>query len=176
MITIIYTISVIFRWRLELHGIANQSMGWIRAKEEYNPRSLSTFALTLFRYQHTAEDGDWSWLLWYVLIDYWLILAEPHQMVQEHPASKSDPQRCCVRLCQAVSSPFLIAPSWEDGRRWTIDFWDTAGQEQFAKLHASYYFQVLKRGRNERIGVSKSGGWGPEKQPKWNTRNSPCKE
>eukprot|EP00438_Fugacium_kawagutii_P017882 Skav216102 [mRNA] locus=scaffold2042:289663:293116:- [translate_table: standard] len=29
-----------------------------------------------------------------------------------------------------------------DGRRWTIDFWDTAGQEQFAKLHASYYFQA----------------------------------
>jgi len=52
--------------------------------EEYNPRSLSTFALTLFRYHHTAEDG----------------------------------------------------------RRWTIDFWDTAGQEQFAKLHASYYFQA----------------------------------
>eukprot|EP00913_Durusdinium_trenchii_P009418 g8852.t1 len=30
----------------------------------------------------------------------------------------------------------------KDGRRWTIDFWDTAGQEQFLKLHASYYFQA----------------------------------
>mmetsp|Transcript_32106 Transcript_32106/g.75037 ORF Transcript_32106/g.75037 Transcript_32106/m.75037 type:complete len:235 (+) Transcript_32106:24-728(+) len=52
--------------------------------DDYNPRTLSTFALTLFRYHHTGEDG----------------------------------------------------------RRWTIDFWDTAGQEQFDKLHASYYFQA----------------------------------
>ncbi|CAE7222806.1 Rabl2 [Symbiodinium pilosum] len=52
--------------------------------DDYNPRTLSTFALTLFRHHHTAEDG----------------------------------------------------------RRWTIDFWDTAGQEQFDKLHASYYFQA----------------------------------
>jgi len=29
-----------------------------------------------------------------------------------------------------------------DGRMWAIDFWDTAGQEQFDKLHASYYFQA----------------------------------
>ena len=34
------------------------------------------------------------------------------------------------------------AALWKDGRRWTIDFWDTAGQEQFDKLHASYYFQA----------------------------------
>mmetsp|Transcript_43669 Transcript_43669/g.100774 ORF Transcript_43669/g.100774 Transcript_43669/m.100774 type:complete len:247 (+) Transcript_43669:60-800(+) len=51
--------------------------------EEYNPRGLSTYALTLFR--HVAEVGD---------------------------------------------------------RTWTIDFWDTAGQEQFSNLHASYYFQA----------------------------------
>jgi len=51
--------------------------------EEYNPRTLSTYALTLFRHQYT--DGD---------------------------------KEC------------------------SIDFWDTAGQEQFNKLHASYYFQA----------------------------------
>ena len=27
-----------------------------------------------------------------------------------------------------------------DGKNWEIDFWDTAGQEKFDKLHASYYF------------------------------------
>ena len=27
-----------------------------------------------------------------------------------------------------------------DGRKWDVDFWDTAGQEQFDKLHPSYYF------------------------------------
>jgi Rab-like protein 2 len=27
-----------------------------------------------------------------------------------------------------------------DGRKWNVDFWDTAGQEQFNKLHPSYYF------------------------------------
>jgi GTPase SAR1 family protein len=27
-----------------------------------------------------------------------------------------------------------------DGKRWEIDFWDTAGQEKFDKLHVSYYF------------------------------------
>mmetsp|Transcript_54454 Transcript_54454/g.151720 ORF Transcript_54454/g.151720 Transcript_54454/m.151720 type:complete len:227 (-) Transcript_54454:148-828(-) len=51
--------------------------------EEYNPRTLSTYALTLFRYNHM--DGD---------------------------------------------------------RQVSIDFWDTAGQEQFNKLHSSYYFQA----------------------------------
>mmetsp|Transcript_374 Transcript_374/g.1284 ORF Transcript_374/g.1284 Transcript_374/m.1284 type:complete len:235 (+) Transcript_374:86-790(+) len=51
--------------------------------EEYNPRALSTYALTLFR--HVAKEGD---------------------------------------------------------RTWNIDFWDTAGQEQFDHLHASYYFQA----------------------------------
>eukprot|EP00747_Dinoflagellata_sp_TGD_P185646 gnl/TRDRNA2_/TRDRNA2_42276_c0_seq1.p1 gnl/TRDRNA2_/TRDRNA2_42276_c0~~gnl/TRDRNA2_/TRDRNA2_42276_c0_seq1.p1 ORF type:complete len:253 (+),score=40.57 gnl/TRDRNA2_/TRDRNA2_42276_c0_seq1:26-760(+) len=30
----------------------------------------------------------------------------------------------------------------EEGTRWSIDFWDTAGQEQFDTLHASYYFQA----------------------------------
>lgn len=52
--------------------------------DDYCPRTLSTYALTLFRYHHIADDG----------------------------------------------------------RRWTIDFWDTAGQEQFDRLHASYYFQA----------------------------------
>ncbi|CAE8719006.1 unnamed protein product [Polarella glacialis] len=52
--------------------------------DDYCPRTLSTYALTLFRYNHVAEDG----------------------------------------------------------RTWIIDFWDTAGQEQFDRLHASYYFQA----------------------------------
>merc|ERR1719410_2555442 len=52
--------------------------------DDYSPRTLSTYALTLFRYNH--EDAD--------------------------------------------------------GREWKIDFWDTAGQEQFDRLHASYYFQA----------------------------------
>jgi len=52
--------------------------------DDYSPRTLSTYALTLFRYNH---EGD-------------------------------------------------------DGRPWAIDFWDTAGQEQFDRLHASYYFQA----------------------------------
>merc|ERR1712098_488072 len=30
----------------------------------------------------------------------------------------------------------------QDGRQWSVDFWDTAGQEQFDRLHASYYFQA----------------------------------
>lgn len=51
--------------------------------DDYSPRTLSTYALTLFR----------------------------HNVV-------------------------------EDGRSWSIDFWDTAGQEQFDTLHASYYFQA----------------------------------
>lgn len=51
--------------------------------EEYCPRTLSTYALTLFR--HTHKEGD---------------------------------------------------------QEYKIDFWDTAGQEQFDKLHASYYFQA----------------------------------
>merc|ERR1719410_1050309 len=52
--------------------------------DDYSPRTLSTYALTLFRYSH--EDSS--------------------------------------------------------GRKWAIDFWDTAGQEQFDRLHASYYFQA----------------------------------
>lgn len=51
--------------------------------EDYNPRTLSTYALTLFRHEHT--EGD---------------------------------------------------------KAYKIDFWDTAGQEQFNKLHGSYYFQA----------------------------------
>lgn len=53
--------------------------------EEYNPRTASTYALTLFRHNHTDK---------------------------------------------------------ESGKEYKIDFWDTAGQEQFNKLHASYYFQA----------------------------------
>jgi Rab-like protein 2 len=30
----------------------------------------------------------------------------------------------------------------EQGKEYAIDFWDTAGQEQFNKLHSSYYFQA----------------------------------
>eukprot|EP00929_Paragymnodinium_shiwhaense_P099989 TRINITY_DN6196_c0_g1_i1.p1 TRINITY_DN6196_c0_g1~~TRINITY_DN6196_c0_g1_i1.p1 ORF type:complete len:218 (-),score=64.83 TRINITY_DN6196_c0_g1_i1:463-1116(-) len=51
--------------------------------EDYCPRTLSTYALTLFR--HTHKEGD---------------------------------------------------------KEYKIDFWDTAGQEQFNKLHGSYYFQA----------------------------------
>lgn len=51
--------------------------------DDYSPRTVSTYALTLFRYNFE-----------------------------------------------------------EDGRPWAIDFWDTAGQEQFDRLHASYYFQA----------------------------------
>merc|ERR1711879_829871 len=51
--------------------------------EDYNPRTLSTYALTLFRYNYS--DGE---------------------------------------------------------RQVSIDFWDTAGQEQFDKLHSSYYYQA----------------------------------
>merc|ERR1719171_1893201 len=53
--------------------------------EEYNPRTASTYALTLFRHIHREEVG---------------------------------------------------------GQEYKIDLWDTAGQEQFNKLHASYYFQA----------------------------------
>lgn len=53
--------------------------------EEYNPRTASTYALTLFRHNYTDKDS---------------------------------------------------------GKEYKIDFWDTAGQEQFNKLHASYYFQA----------------------------------
>jgi len=51
--------------------------------QEYNPRTLSTYALTLFRHNVRENDKDYS-----------------------------------------------------------IDFWDTAGQEQFNKLHSSYYYQA----------------------------------
>jgi len=53
--------------------------------EEYNPRTASTYALTLFRHNYTDDDS---------------------------------------------------------GKEYKIDFWDTAGQEQFNKLHSSYYFQA----------------------------------
>jgi len=53
--------------------------------EEYNPRTASTYALTLFRHNYTDD---------------------------------------------------------ESGKEYKIDFWDTAGQEQFNKLHSSYYFQA----------------------------------
>jgi Rab-like protein 2 len=53
--------------------------------QEYCPRTLSTYALTMFRHEHTDQ---------------------------------------------------------ETGNNYAIDFWDTAGQEQFNKLHASYYFQA----------------------------------
>jgi Rab-like protein 2 len=52
--------------------------------DDYSPRTLSTYALTLFRHNATEDDG----------------------------------------------------------RKWSVDFWDTAGQEQFDTLHASYYFQA----------------------------------
>merc|ERR1719201_603086 len=51
--------------------------------QEYCPRTLSTYALTLFRHNHKEDDKEYS-----------------------------------------------------------IDFWDTAGQEQFNKMHASYYYQA----------------------------------
>jgi len=51
--------------------------------DDYCPRSLSTYALTLFRHNH--KEGD---------------------------------------------------------REYSVDFWDTAGQEQFNKLHSSYYYQA----------------------------------
>jgi Rab-like protein 2 len=53
---------------------------------DYCPRTQSTYALNMFRYNFVEDSG-------------------------EH-------------------------------RRWAIDFWDTAGQEQFDRLHASYYFQA----------------------------------
>ena len=52
--------------------------------DEYNPRQMSTYALTLFRKEVKTADGD-------VL---------------------------------------------------TIDFWDTAGQETFSKMHPSYYYRA----------------------------------
>lgn len=51
--------------------------------DDYTPRTLSTYALTLFRHNYS-----------------------------------------------------------EAGKSYAIDFWDTAGQEQFHKLHDSYYFQA----------------------------------
>jgi Rab-like protein 2 len=53
--------------------------------QEYCPRTLSTYALTMFRHDHTDQ---------------------------------------------------------ETGINYAIDFWDTAGQEQFNKLHGSYYYQA----------------------------------
>ncbi|CEM30997.1 unnamed protein product [Vitrella brassicaformis CCMP3155] len=51
--------------------------------QNYNPRQLSTYALTLFRHYETI-----------------------------------------------------------DGKRYSVDFWDTAGQEQFDHLHPSYYYRA----------------------------------
>jgi Rab-like protein 2 len=51
--------------------------------DKYNPRQLSTYALTLFRHNAVVDE-----------------------------------------------------------REWKIDFWDTAGQEQFEELHPSYFFQA----------------------------------
>lgn len=86
-------------------GCSRSSSGCqLRIKDENNPRTLSTYALTLFRHHHTAEAARFQ---------------------------RSESQ----------------SPS-EDGRRWIIDFWDTAGQEQFAKLHATYYFQARSFVRN----------------------------
>jgi len=53
---------------------------------DYCPRTQSTFALNMFRYDFVEDGGE--------------------------------------------------------SRKWAVDFWDTAGQEQFNKLHASYYFQA----------------------------------
>jgi len=53
--------------------------------DDYNPRQLSTYALTLFRHEHKDETT---------------------------------------------------------GRKWSVDFWDTAGQEQFDSIHPSYYHQA----------------------------------
>lgn len=54
--------------------------------DEYNPRQLSTYALTLYRKEITLPE--------------------------------------------------------EDGRITTIDFWDTAGQEAFNRMHPSYYYRA----------------------------------
>lgn len=53
--------------------------------DEYNPRQLSTYALTLFRKVVTLEDT---------------------------------------------------------GEKTTVDFWDTAGQESFNRMHPSYYYRA----------------------------------
>jgi GTPase SAR1 family protein len=53
--------------------------------DEYNPRQLSTYALTLFRKKVTLEDT---------------------------------------------------------GEEKTVDFWDTAGQESFNRMHPSYYYRA----------------------------------
>lgn len=54
--------------------------------DDYSNHTQSTYALTIFRHNHSDEDMD--------------------------------------------------------ARNWAIDFWDTAGQEQFDRVHASYYFQA----------------------------------
>lgn len=54
--------------------------------DDYSPRTLSTYALTLFRYNYEDEE--------------------------------------------------------EGTGEWSIDFWDTAGQEEFNRLHPSYYYKA----------------------------------
>jgi Rab-like protein 2 len=48
--------------------------------------------------------------------------------------------------CPRTASTYaltLFRHNFKDGdKEYAIDFWDTAGQEQFNKLHASYYFQA----------------------------------
>jgi Rab-like protein 2 len=48
--------------------------------------------------------------------------------------------------CPRTASTYaltLFRHNYQDGdKNYAIDFWDTAGQEQFNKLHASYYFQA----------------------------------
>lgn len=53
--------------------------------QDYCPRTLSTYALTMFRHEYHDQEKD---------------------------------------------------------QKYSIDFWDTAGQEQFNKMHASYYFEA----------------------------------
>lgn len=93
-----------------IHGM-NKSQGRIQSTVALHLRP-DTLPIS----PHCWGRGLFCWLLWYVLIDYWLILAESHQMIQEHPASKSDPQRCCVRLCLPHFSPHRAERMAEDGR------------------------------------------------------------
>lgn len=59
--------------------------------DEYNPRQLSTYALTLFRKEVQLEDEGGSGVL---------------------------------------------------GKKMVVDFWDTAGQESFNRMHPSYYYRA----------------------------------
>lgn len=64
--------------------------------DEYNPRQLSTYALTLFRKEVQIDNED------------------------EEGKSSSDSMKETV----------------------TVDFWDTAGQESFNRMHPSYYYNA----------------------------------